>query len=68
MSDKGVMTVFHYQALNTSDVGKRLGGFSGQCPVSESAAQTLVRLPLFTDLKEHEIDQVIHAVKDFDSN
>lgn len=68
MSDKGVMTVFHYQALNTSDVGKRLGGFSGQCPVSESAAQTLVRLPLFTDLKEHEIDQVICAVKDFDSN
>jgi len=68
MKEKGVMAVFHYQALNTSEVGKRLGGIPGQCPVSESAAQTLVRLPLFVDLKEAELDQIISAVKGFETN
>lgn len=67
MREKGVMTVFHYQALNTSEVGKRFGGNPGDCPVSESAAQTLVRLPLFVDLKEAELDQIISAVKEFET-
>ena len=61
------MAVFHYQALNTSEVGKRFGGNPGDCPVSESAAQTLVRLPLFVDLKDTEIDQIISSVKEFET-
>ena len=67
MREKGIMTVFHYQALNTSEVGKRFGGNLGDCPVSESAAQTLVRLPLFVDLKDTEIDQIISSVKEFET-
>lgn len=67
MREKGIMAVFHYQALNTSEVGKRFGGNLGDCPVSESAAQTLVRLPLFVDLKDTEIDQIISSVKEFET-
>jgi dTDP-4-amino-4,6-dideoxygalactose transaminase len=65
LSDQGVMAVFHYQALNTSKVGMELGAKPGDCPISESAAETLVRLPIFYSLTDLEIDQVITAVHGF---
>lgn len=65
MKDAGIMAVFHYQALNTSVVGKEFGAVDGQCPVAERAAQTLVRLPLFASLSEDDIDRVLAAVTAF---
>lgn len=60
-----ILAVFHYQALNISEVGRRLGGRPGQCPVSENAANTLVRLPFYRDMKPWERDRVIEAVRSF---
>jgi len=65
MRDKGVMAVFHYQALNTSPAGLALGGQVGQCPVAETASETLVRLPLFSDMREDELDRVVQAAQSF---
>lgn len=62
---RGVMAVFHYQALHLSPVGVRLGGRAGQCPVSEAASDRLVRLPLFADLSPSEVDQIVVAVTEF---
>lgn len=62
---KGVNAVFHYQALNLSDVGRSLGGRVGQCPVSEDAADTLVRLPLHLGLTDSDVDRVIAAATSF---
>lgn len=61
----GVAAVFHYQPLHLSTVGLRLGGFAGQCPVSELAGDTLVRLPLHTALTDDDVAQVITAVRSF---
>jgi dTDP-4-amino-4,6-dideoxygalactose transaminase len=61
----GVMTVFHYQALNTSPMGRAFGGFQGQCPIAENASQTLVRLPLFLGMTTSEIYQVVEATLEF---
>lgn len=65
MGQRGIMTVFHYQALNTSTMGKKYGGWLGQCPVAEEAADTLVRLPLYRDLSLSEVDRVIQATLEF---
>lgn len=65
MRDNGVMAVFHYQALNTSPAGLELGGRAGQCPVAENASETLVRLPLFADLRDNEFDRVVEAALSF---
>ncbi len=62
----GVMAVFHYQALNCSRVGQELGGVPGSCPVSEHAAETLVRLPLFSSITSSELDRVLAATTSFD--
>ena len=42
-------------------MGEFYGGRSGECPVSEKASNTLVRLPLFLSLTDSEIDHVISS-------
>jgi dTDP-4-amino-4,6-dideoxygalactose transaminase len=46
-------------------MGRRFGGRAGECPVTESVAERLVRLPLHTDLAPTELDEVIDAVLEF---
>ena len=65
MKSRSIICVFHYQPLHLSPVGRRFGGFAGQCPVSEHAGGCLVRLPLFNTLNESDQDRVIEAVLDF---
>jgi dTDP-4-amino-4,6-dideoxygalactose transaminase len=61
----GITATFHYQPLHLSEVGRAWGGVRGDCPVAEAAADTLVRLPVFADLRDDEVDRVIAAVMSF---
>lgn len=63
-----INAVFHYQALNVSPVGIQLGGRIGSCPVSESASDTLVRLPLYESLTNEEVERVTSAVLSFSTD
>ena len=65
LAARGVHATFHYQPLHLSEMGRRMGGQPGDCPVTEAAADTLVRLPLYADLTEHELDRVVDAVTSF---
>lgn len=65
MRSEGVMTVFHYQALDTSPEGLRIGGGDAHCPNSKIASDTLVRLPLFNELTASDQNQVIDAALKF---
>jgi dTDP-4-amino-4,6-dideoxygalactose transaminase len=65
LKDRGVSSVFHYQALNTSEIGKSIGGFQGQCPVSENASDCLARLPIYSLLSDEQQTYVIEVVKSF---
>jgi dTDP-4-amino-4,6-dideoxygalactose transaminase len=58
-----ILLVFHYQPLHLSDMGRRLGGRVGQCPVTEDLADRLVRLPLYYQLTAEEQGRVIHAMR-----
>ncbi|MCK4504496.1 MAG: dTDP-4-amino-4,6-dideoxygalactose transaminase [Candidatus Aegiribacteria sp.] len=56
---KGILAVFHYQPLHLSEMVKE----SFECPVTESVASRLVRLPLYFGLEETEQDSVIKEVR-----
>lgn len=60
--DAGILAVFHYSPLHLSRMGRRFGGREGQCPVTESVSERLVRLPFYTDLSAEEQDFVIDRV------
>jgi dTDP-4-amino-4,6-dideoxygalactose transaminase len=61
-----ILSVFHYMPLHLSSMGRRFGGFPGQCPVAEQMSERLVRLPLYSGLSESDQDRVIEAIQDFD--
>jgi dTDP-4-amino-4,6-dideoxygalactose transaminase len=62
---RGILSVFHYLPLHLSDMGRRFGGRSGDCPVTENVSDRLLRLPFYNDLKETEQMKVIEAIRQF---
>ena len=66
LNARGVKAIFHYVPLHLSPMGMKQGGKAGDCPVTESVSERLVRLPLFADMSESEIAHVIESVISFD--
>jgi dTDP-4-amino-4,6-dideoxygalactose transaminase len=62
LKSRDILAVFHYQPLHLSAMGRRWGGRPGDCPVSESVSERLVRLPFYTSLTGADQDRVIDAV------
>ena len=60
---QGIHTVFHYLPLHLSEMGKKFGGKTGDCPITENCSDRLVRLPFFNDLSEHDQGKVIQACR-----
>jgi dTDP-4-amino-4,6-dideoxygalactose transaminase len=64
MRARQILLVFHYQPLHLSEMGRRLGGRPGQCPVTEDVADRLVRLPLYFQLQDADQVRVIEAMQE----
>jgi dTDP-4-amino-4,6-dideoxygalactose transaminase len=61
----GILAVFHYLPLHLSPMGQKYGGKVGDCPVTESVSDRLLRLPFYTNMVESDQAQVIEALKEF---
>ncbi len=61
----GILAVFHYLPLHLSDMGQRFGGKPGDCPVTESVSDRLLRLPFYNDLAESDQSRVLERVMEF---
>jgi len=66
LKSQGMLAAFHYVPLHLSNMGVRFGGRPGQCPVTETVSERLVRLPFFNSLSENEQSEVIEAIQRFD--
>jgi dTDP-4-amino-4,6-dideoxygalactose transaminase len=60
-----ILSVFHYQPLHTSEMGRRYGGNPGDCPVCESVADRLLRLPFYNGLTESDQQRVTETIRAF---
>ena len=65
LAQRGIVAVFHYLPLHLSQMGKRMGGVVGQCPVTEDVSDRLVRLAFYNDMTQEEIERVCEGVKSF---
>lgn len=65
LAERGILAVFHYLPLHMSDMGRKLGGQPGQCPVTENISARLLRLPFFNSLTDDEQGEVIGALQAF---
>jgi dTDP-4-amino-4,6-dideoxygalactose transaminase len=65
LREEGIYSVFHYLPLHLSEMGTRFGGKPGDCPVTESVSDRLVRLPFYNTLTEDEQDRVLEVIEHF---
>lgn len=65
LKGRGILGVFHYLPLHLSDMGRIYGGKEGDCPVTESVSERLLRLPFYNDLTETEQAEVVGALLEF---
>lgn len=59
----GILGVFHYLPLHLSPMAVRFGGKRGDCPVTETVSDRLLRLPLYSGLTPDEQQDVVAAVR-----
>lgn len=62
---KGVIGAFHYQPLDASPAGRRLGRSPFPCDVAHDRAARLVRLPIYPGLGAEGVERVLSAVTSY---
>lgn len=65
LKSKGILSVFHYLPLHTSDMGRKFGGKTGDCPVTEDLSDRLLRLPFYNSFTKSEQEEVISAIQEW---
>jgi dTDP-4-amino-4,6-dideoxygalactose transaminase len=65
LKSREILSVFHYLPLHLSEMGKRLGGKEGDCPVAESVSDCVIRLPFYNELSEADQERVISGIHEF---
>lgn len=65
LREAGIGAVFHYIPLHSSPAGERYGRAVGPLPVTDDLSRRLVRLPLWPDLGDADVDRVIAEVRSF---
>ena len=64
LNKKEIQAIFHYLPLHQSPFYKKYNLIS-HCPHTERYAATLLRLPLYYELKSDEIDKISQTIWDF---
>lgn len=60
-----IVATFHYLPLHTAPMGLEMGYKEGDLPVTEDLSARLIRLPLYADLTEEQIDKIVKVLYDF---
>jgi dTDP-4-amino-4,6-dideoxygalactose transaminase len=59
---QSILAVFHYVPLHTSPMGMAMGYRAGMLPVTETISERLLRLPMYYEMQESEVDLVVDEI------
>lgn len=65
LKERGVYAVFHYVPLHSSEAGLKYGRVSGEMTVTDTMSDRLLRLPLYYEMTEEDVDRVAELVTAF---
>jgi dTDP-4-amino-4,6-dideoxygalactose transaminase len=61
-----VALTFHYVPLHNSPGGQRFGRHNGDLDATQQVSDTLIRLPLFSDMNDEDAQRVVDVIQDFE--
>lgn len=65
LKENEITSVFHYIPLHSAPAGLKYGRYVGDMKVTNKVSDTLVRLPMYYDLSDKELEKVISLSKRF---
>jgi dTDP-4-amino-4,6-dideoxygalactose transaminase len=65
LKEREILAVFHYVSLHASPMGQAMGYRKGMLPVTEDVSERLLRLPMYFELTDAQIDEVAAAIWSF---
>jgi dTDP-4-amino-4,6-dideoxy-D-glucose transaminase len=63
LKDKGILSVFHYLSLHKSSYYEKYSTRKSELPNSDMFSDCLVRLPLFYELTNEQVEYIINTIK-----
>ena len=64
LKDKGILSVFHYLSLHKSSYYEKYSTRKSELPNSDMFSDRLVRLPLFYELTDEQVEYIINTIKE----
>ena len=64
LKDKGILSVFHYLSLHKSSYYEKYSTRKSELPNSDMFSDCLVRLPLFYELTDEQVEHIINTIKE----
>ena len=69
LKKKGIETLIHYPVpIHLQKAYKDLGYRKGDLPLTEQCSSEILSLPLFPEMKEHEVEEVVESIRSFMKN
>ena len=65
LKQNGIWSVFHYVPLHSSPAGIKYGRTSGNMRVTDDLSDRVLRLPVYYEMREKDVDMVVEHVSRF---
>lgn len=65
LKENGIMAVFHYIPLHTSEAGMKYSRFSGKDKYTTRESERLLRLPLYYNIEKNKVEYIINCIENY---
>ena len=65
LKQNGIGAVFHYVPLHSSPAGIKYGRAAGTLRVTDGVSERLLRLPIYYQMNESEVEDVVAKIMEF---
>lgn len=65
LKKRGIMAVFHYVPLHSSPAGRKYGKTPGDLPVTDDYSARILRLPIYYEMRNEDIEMIVDTINRF---
>ena len=65
LKEKGILAIFHYIPLHSSEAGKKFGQFDGDDQYTTKESERLIRLPLYFGIGKESVEKIVTTINGY---